>query len=122
MEGPEEFPKGRVLEGKCATEVKEEAGERGGPQVSREGSCPEARGTQTLPQALTTKPGTLSIQALGYSIAFSGHLSSKTQNLGKLSPYCWDFPGGTVVKNPPANAGDRGSIPGLGRSHMSQSN
>ena len=32
---------------------------------------------------------------------------------------CWVFPGGTVVKNPPANAGDardKGSIPGLGRS------
>ena len=27
------------------------------------------------------------------------------------------FPGGSVVKNPPANAGDVGSIPGLGRSH-----
>ena len=27
------------------------------------------------------------------------------------------FPGGSVVKNPPANAGI-GSIPGLGRSHM----
>ena len=25
------------------------------------------------------------------------------------------FPGGTVVKNPPSNAGDAGSIPGLGR-------
>ena len=24
------------------------------------------------------------------------------------------FPGGSVVKNPPANAGDMGSIPGLG--------
>ena len=31
------------------------------------------------------------------------------------------FPGGSVVKNPPANAGDRGSIPGLGGSHMPQS-
>ena len=31
------------------------------------------------------------------------------------------FPGGTVVKNPPANAGDAGSIPGLGRSPMGQS-
>ena len=29
-----------------------------------------------------------------------------------------DFPGGPVVKNPPANARDTGSIPGLGRSHM----
>ena len=28
------------------------------------------------------------------------------------------FPGGAVVKNPPANAGDMGSIPGPGRSHM----
>ena len=26
------------------------------------------------------------------------------------------FPGGSVVKNAPANAGDTGSIPGLGRS------
>ena len=33
-----------------------------------------------------------------------------------------DFPGGSVVKNPPANAGDPGSIPGPGGSHMSLSN
>ena len=32
------------------------------------------------------------------------------------------FPGGTVVENLPANAGDTGSSPGLGRSHMLQSN
>ena len=32
------------------------------------------------------------------------------------------FPGGAVVENPPANAGDTGSSPGLGRSHMPQSN
>ena len=32
------------------------------------------------------------------------------------------FPGRAVVKNPPANAGDTGSIPGLGRSHMPRSN
>ena len=32
------------------------------------------------------------------------------------------FPGGTMVKNPPANAGDMGSIPGPGRSHMPWSN
>ena len=32
-----------------------------------------------------------------------------------------DFPGGAVVKNPPANAGDMGSIPGPGRSHMPRS-
>ena len=29
-----------------------------------------------------------------------------------------NFPGGLVVKNPPASAADTGSIPGLGRFHM----
>ena len=33
-----------------------------------------------------------------------------------------DFPGGAVVKNPPANAVDTGSIPGPGRSHTWRSN
>ena len=33
-----------------------------------------------------------------------------------------DFPGGAVVKNPPANAGDTGSSPGSRRSHMARSN
>ena len=33
-----------------------------------------------------------------------------------------DLPGGPVVKNPPANAGDMGLIPGLGRFHMAWSN
>ena len=36
--------------------------------------------------------------------------------------FCGDFPGGTVVENLPANAGDTGSSPGLGRSHMPRSN
>ena len=33
-----------------------------------------------------------------------------------------DFLGGAVVKNPSANAGDTGSSPGPGRSHMPWSN
>ena len=33
-----------------------------------------------------------------------------------------DFPGGLVVKNPPASAGDTGLSPGPGRSHMPRSN
>ena len=33
-----------------------------------------------------------------------------------------DFPGGAVVKNPPANAGDTGLSPGPGRSHTPRSN
>ena len=46
----------------------------------------------------------------------------------EISLRCWDksrfegFPGGAVVENLPANAGDTGSSPGLGRSHMPRSN
>ena len=32
------------------------------------------------------------------------------------------FPGGAVVEGLPADAGDTGSSPGLGRSHMPRSN
>ena len=48
-----------------------------------------------------------------------------------FSPFLWCchfknvmgvFPGGAVVKNPPANTGDMGSNPGPGRSHMPWSN
>ena len=42
--------------------------------------------------------------------------------IDKLKKRMRGFPGGAVVKNPPANAGDTGSIPGPGRSHMLQSN
>ena len=40
----------------------------------------------------------------------------------QIKTFQWYFPGGTVVKNPLANAEDTGSIPGLGRSHMLWSN
>ena len=33
----------------------------------------------------------------------------------------WGYPGGLVVKDPPANAGDAGSTPGPGRSHVQHS-
>ena len=36
----------------------------------------------------------------------------------KIIKNFWDFPGGTLDKNPPANAGDTVSIPGPGRSHI----
>ena len=35
--------------------------------------------------------------------------------------YCRGFPGGAVVESLPADAGDTGSSPGLGRSHMPRS-
>ena len=34
----------------------------------------------------------------------------------------WDFPGGTLDTNLPANAGDTGSISSLARPHLPQSN
>ena len=34
----------------------------------------------------------------------------------------WDFPGGPVDKNLSANAGDAGSLSGLGRSHVPWNN
>ena len=40
----------------------------------------------------------------------------------KTLMYTGDVPGGPMVKNPPANAGDMGSIPGPGRFHMPRSN
>ena len=46
-------------------------------------------------------------------------LRESTKRIIKLD---WDFPGGAVVKNPPANAGDTGLSPDLERSHMPQSN
>ena len=36
----------------------------------------------------------------------------------KKKALSWGLPGDSVVKNPPANAGDTASIPGPGRSHM----
>ena len=42
--------------------------------------------------------------------------------MSKLCIRSTGFPGGAVVKNPPANAGDTDSSPGPGRSHMPRSN
>ena len=38
-----------------------------------------------------------------------------------IKNYSQDFPGGAVVENPPANAGDMGLSPGLGGSYMPRS-
>ena len=52
---------------------------------------------------------------ISYDITHMWNLTFKKDTNG-------DFPGGTVVKNPPANAGDVGSSPGPGRCHMLWSN
>ena len=49
----------------------------------------------------------------------TGHKSYPTEEaaLLEISTHSISFPGGTEVKNTPANVGDVGSIPGSGRSH-----
>ena len=48
--------------------------------------------------------------------------NNKTLVISPLKICINGLPGGSVVKNLPANAGDTGSSPGLGRSHMPRSN
>ena len=64
----------------------------------------------------TESPTAHSGPTLGHSV----HLLCNTDTQEML--HFWDFPGGAVVKNLTANAGDTGSSPGLGRSHMPRSN
>ena len=60
------------------------------------------------------RPGSM----VAYTVLLEG-LEWVTEN---KRDFFGDFPGGAVVKNPPANAGDTGSSPGPGRSHMPRSN
>ena len=55
-------------------------------------------------------------------VTLKTHGSSSTVPLLMEFKFPRDFPGGLVVKNPPAHAGDTGSISGPGRSHMLQGN
>ena len=50
------------------------------------------------------------------------HLSEENFKIFNLKNFLLGFPGGAVVENLPANAGDMGSSPGPGRSHMPRSN
>ena len=43
------------------------------------------------------------------------------EGVGISIPQLWGFPGGSAANNPPANAGEMGSIPGWGRSCMPKS-
>ena len=45
----------------------------------------------------------------------------KNNKIRKIKNMLGGFPGGAVVESLPANAGDTGSSPGLGRSHMPRS-
>ena len=70
------------------------------------------------------------INYLSAILVHQNSVSNKTHNDSELCQCFYllkslkhrGFPGGAVVKNPPANAGDTGSSPGLERSHMPRSN
>ena len=55
-------------------------------------------------------------------LTYHRYCKTFTGYMAVLKKYLQDFSGGTVDKNPLANAGDMGLIPGLGRFHMPQSN
>ena len=58
-------------------------------------------------------------QPLPQGLAHSQQVAPVIHSFNK---HLWDFPGGPVVKNPPANAGDTGLIVDLGRPHTLRSN
>ena len=64
------------------------------------------------------------IDAAGSNAKSRKHDQDGKEHFSKWFVQKWDggFPGGAVVENLPANAGDTGSSPGLGRSHMPRSN
>ena len=51
-----------------------------------------------------------------------GPMYKKKTGIFSVLKKMWGFPGGSVLKNPPANARDSGSIPNLERSHMPWNN
>ena len=67
-------------------------------------------------------------KAVYFGMVYSAILQVQEKVLGMkeadrvIKKFYGGFPGGAVVENLPANAGDMGSSPGLGRSHMPWSN
>ena len=66
---------------------------------------------------ISLKPGRV-LQLEGVK---AGAQDKKSSPSFAIKTLCEGFPGGAVVENLPANAGDTGSSPGLGGSHMPRS-
>ena len=66
----------------------------------------------------TPQPGTEATHtpALEGEVLTTGSPGKSLETSDPFYEYIQGFPGGSVVKNPSASAGDVGSIPGLGRS------
>ena len=98
-----------------------------GPGFSRQWDCPLEGSTQGHYQV--TRPGGTKyvyqeIRAPSPEAPPVPSRWSEWERLGKVTALraCEYFPGGTVDKNPPANAGDTGSIPSPVRPGMPQGN
>ena len=80
----------------------------------------EARFPGPTPTIATNCESHLHAFALLVPSAWVASIQTEVSLLTKGMPE--GFPDGSVEKNPPANAGDRGSIPDLGGSHVPWSN
>ena len=79
----------------------------------------------TRSQLTTFQNARISAEEESHSIPLSLLSTMKIPGKTAIAPLLrriQDFPGGAVDKNLPANAGDMGSSPGPGRSHMPRSN
>ena len=74
-------------------------------------------GNDTEQSSFSNQIGGKREEGVGSEFAHMWTLNSDLEKKNHLKRKCVDFPGGPVVKNLPASAGSRGSIPGLGRSH-----
>ena len=82
------------------------------PQVSAPGAMFERRDPELLSISCVHCDRTLTVLCSHLFPPETSNLEFKKEKLG--------FPGGAVVEILPANAGDTGSSPGLGGSHMPQ--
>ena len=91
------------------------------------GQCPQRDGGSTCRPKVYTHPScNFCMRQNKVSAGLSGLKNLLPNNFIKRTfkkkMFFKVFPGGAVVENLPANAGDTGSGPGLGRSHMPRSN
>ena len=91
--------------------------------------APNIGAPQYIRQMLTTMKGEIDSNTIivgDFNMPLTPMDRSSKQKINKetqaLNDTIEGFPGGAVVENLPANAGDTGSSPGLGRSHMPRSN
>ena len=105
----------------CIRELADPSNSCHGFQVPRNASCKASLSKGKAATYFIVSPITEEFQEKGRERGQEIQCPSVPEKLFKNTS-CRGFPGGSVVKNLPANVGDTGSSPGPGRSHMPQSN